>query len=304
MKTRGLYFFGLLCCLSLSQCQTVSVGNKGETSGQVPQMEGYKLVWSDEFDVDGKPDSAFWSYEEGLVRNNELQYYQADNATVKNGLLVIEGRREKVWNKAYKPGSSDWRKRQEYAGYSSSSIHTRGKKEFQYGIVEVRAKVDTASGMWPAIWTLGITRPWPANGEIDMMEYYIVDGTPSILANMAWKEGANGVAWDSEKIPLTKFLAKDPDWPNKFHVWKMDWTEDYIKLYLDEELLNQVNLRDTKNPDSSNGFLQPHYLLLNLAIGAKGGEPAKTPFPKIYEVDYVRVYQKVKGRTGDTTMVE
>src|SRR5690606_1227135 len=107
----------------------------------IPPVEGYELVWSDEFEEDGKPDSRNWSYEKGFVRNEELQYYQAANAEVKDGLLVIEGRREKIKNATHEPGSGDWRKEREYAAYSSASINTRGKREFRYGIIEVRARI-------------------------------------------------------------------------------------------------------------------------------------------------------------------
>ncbi len=254
--------------------------------------EGYKLVWHDEFDKDGKPDSANWSYEHGLVRNHELQWYQQQNATVTDGVLVIEGKREKVRNTMYDPSSQDWRKNTAFAAYTSASINTRKKQAFQYGIVEVSARIDTAMGMWPAIWTLGESKGWPANGEIDIMEFYRVQHEPTILANAAWAHQNLRAAWDERKVPLSHFLEKDPAWPEKFHIWKMDWTEQYIRLYLDDELLNEVDLNLTRNPDGFNPFHQPHYILLNLAIGSNGGDPAATVFPRKYEVDYVRVYQK------------
>lgn len=269
----------------------------GSTSGKKivekpTAPEGYELFWADEFNEDGKPDGNFWSYEKGFTRNEELQWYQEDNSNVKDGLLVIEGRKEKVKNNRYDPKSRDWRKNREYAEYTSSSINTRGKKEFQYGIIEVRAKIDTARGMWPAIWTLGVSKGWPANGEIDIMEYYLVNNQPYILANAAWAHPNKRAAWDEAKIPFSEFLEKDPEWPNKFHIWKMDWTEDYIRLYLDGELLNEVDLAETKNTDGFNPFHQPHYILLNLALGSNGGKPEKTKFPRTYEIDYVRIYQQ------------
>lgn len=259
---------------------------------QIIVPEGYELVWNDEFDIDGKPDEESWSYEIGLKRNNELQYYQPENVKIKNGLLVIEGKQENIKNEAFDSESKDWRKNQEYAQYSSASINTKGKRSFLYGIIEVRAKIDTALGMWPAIWTLGETQSWPANGEIDIMEYYLVKGKGTILANAAWASSNKRAAWDEAKIPIEKFLEKDPNWVNEFHVWKMDWNEEYIRLYLDEELLNEVDLTKTINPDGFNPFQQPHYILLNLAIGSNGGDPASTQFPKEYLVDYVRVFQK------------
>jgi len=265
-----------------------------KTSGsETPGLKGYELIWAEEFEGGEAPDPSYWSFEEGFKRNNEMQWYQPDNAKVSDGLLVIEGRREQVKNINFDPSSSDWRKNREYAEYTSSSINTRGKVEFQYGVVEVRAKIDTASGMWPAIWTLGISRPWPANGEIDIMEFYMVDKQPTILANAAWAHIQKRAAWDEAKIPFADFLAKDPDWPSKFHIWKMDWTAEYIRIYLDGELLNEVDLSHTTNPDGFNPFQQPHYLLLNLALGSNGGNLENTSFPRQYQVDYVRVYQKM-----------
>jgi beta-glucanase (GH16 family) len=253
---------------------------------------GYQLVWQEEFEKEGAVSDENWNFEKGFVRNNEMQWYQEANASQKGGMLFIEGRREKVANPAYEPGSENWKKSREFAEYTSSSINTRGKFEFQYGILEVKAKIDTASGMWPAIWTLGISKPWPANGEIDVMEFYQVKGEPTILANAAWADASKRANWDEAKIPFADFLKKDPNWPEKFHIWKMDWTEDYIRLYLDGELLNEVNLKETINPDGVNPFHQPHYILLNLALGSNGGDLSPTDFPREYVVDYVKVYQK------------
>lgn len=255
---------------------------------------GYDLVWNEEFEREGKPNSEFWNYEHGFTRNKELQWYQEDNANIRDGILIIEGRREKVKNDNYEPNSNDWKKVREFAEYTSSSINTRSKKEFQYGIIEVRAKIDTAKGNWPAIWTLGVKKTWPSNGEIDIMEYYMVAEKPHILANAAWKGSEEYVKWNSEKIHFTHFLDKDPGWPEKFHIWKMHWTKDYIRLYLDDELLNEVDLSETINPDGFIPFRQPHYILLNLALGAKGGDPSGTEFPLEYKVDFVRVYQREK----------
>lgn len=260
------------------------------------KIKGYELVWHDEFNSEdgSKPDSTDWGYEHRFVRNNELQWYQEDNAAIQDGKLVIEGRRERVQNTSYDSTSSDWRKNRPEAEYTSASINTRGKHSFKYGMFKIRAKIDTSKGMWPAIWTLGThpDRGWPANGEIDIMEFYRVDGEPTILANAAWAEEHNQDVWDDQKVPFSKFLREDPQWPEKFHIWKMDWTEDYIRLFLDDKLINEVDLSKTTNPDGFNPFHQPHYILLNLAIGSNGGDPSDTSFPRRYEVDYVRVYQK------------
>jgi arylsulfatase A-like enzyme/beta-glucanase (GH16 family) len=259
---------------------------------QIPK--GYTLIWSDEFNSDGVPNETYWSHEHGFVRNNELQWYQPDNARVQDGLLVIEGKREQIANTNYEAGSDNWRRAWEFAEYSSSSINTRGKFSFQYGILEVRARVDTSMGSWPAIWTLGVERRWPSNGEIDVMEYYRYRNQPTILANAAWGRANHSyqAIWDSSHTPLEDLLWEKPDWPERFHIWKMDWTEDYIRLYLNDVLLNEVDVSRATYADGFNPFRQPHYILLNLALGSNGGDPSNTDFPLFYEVDYVRVYQK------------
>ena len=259
------------------------------------EIPGMKLVWTDEFKINGNPNQEYWNFEKGFVRNEELQWYKEENATCVNGVLLIEGRKEEIPNPNYQAGSPSWKTNREFAHYSSSSINTRGLKQWLYGQFEVRARIDTALGAWPAIWTLGINGQWPSNGEIDVMEYYRVDSLPTILANVAWGTGQQYKAkWDSERIPFSKFTATDPDWAMKFHTWRMDWTSESIKLYLDDALLNTTLLNETINPDGSNPFTKPQYLLLNLAIGGNGGDPGKSIFPIKYEVDYVRVYQAIQ----------
>lgn len=259
--------------------------------------EGYKLVWHDEFNGEGLPDPTAWSFEKGFERNQELQWYQEENAVCQNGRLIITARQEKKENPLYVPGSNDWRRSQKLIEYSSSSIKTQGKKEFQYGRFEIRAKIPVAGGSWPAIWTLGREMEWPSCGEIDIMEYYRIDGIPHILANVAWgTEQKWNAKWDTMTIPFTHFTDKDPNWANKYHIWRMDWDEEAIRLYLDDELLNETLLSETINGslvNFKNPFHQPHYLLLNLAIGGQhGGTPDVDSFPLHYEIDYVRVYQK------------
>ena len=179
--------------------------------------------------------------------------------------------------------------------YTSASINTHHKFSFLYGKIEARMKLPAGQGMWPAFWMMGESRGpqrWPKCGEIDIMEFYRVNCSPTILANFAWGSEKRGVAkWDDLKKPFSDFTSMDPDWPKKFHVWKMDWDENSIKLYLDNHLLNDMAVKDCVNPDGFNPFLQPHYLLLNLAIGANGGDPSRSKPPIIYEVDWVRIYQ-------------
>ncbi|WP_439555068.1 glycoside hydrolase family 16 protein [Dyadobacter sp.] len=255
-----------------------------------PGFAQWKLVWADEFDSEGAPDDKNWKAEEGFVRNHELQFYQAQNAYCKGGYLIIEAKKEQVRNPAYKAGSKKWNEGREISEYTSASLITRGKQSFQYGRFEMRAKIDTRAGLWPAFWTLGNTGEWPDNGEIDIMEYY----RGMLLANIAWgsKERYKPV-WNSVKKPIKEF--NDPDWSDKFHTWRMDWDEKSIKLYVDDILLASQDTDPKMNLKNKQvaPFHQPHYILVGMAIGGdNGGDPAGTEFPARYEIDYVRVYQQ------------
>ena len=256
-------------------------------------VPGYALVWADEFNRDGPPDPTNWTYERGFVRNQELQWYATGNAKAAGGLLVIEARRERVPNPEFDAAATDWRRRRPAADYTSTSLMTRGLHSWQYGRFEMRARIDTRPGLWPAFWTLGVARPWPHNGEIDIMEYY--RGT--LLANAAWGGAERFQAiWDDSRTPLASFGKA---WPDAFHVWRMDWDERMISLSVDGQVLNEVDLSKTINQDDTraNPFHQPHYLLVNLAVGGtQGGDPSSTEFPARFEVDYVRVYQLLTAR--------
>jgi beta-glucanase (GH16 family) len=257
---------------------------------KIPKYKGYKLVWSDEFNVNGVPDTKNWDYETGFVRNQEAQWYQKENAYCQDGFLVIEARNENRVNPGFVcKNHRDWAKRRDSVKVTSSCLITRGKHSWQYGRFEMRAKIPVGKGMWPAFWTLGLEGNWPANGEIDIMEYY----TGKILANTAWKSKKSDTAWDSQTVMLNHF--KDASWADKFHVWRMDWDAQSIKLFVDDELLNETDLKETVHAVNQKilPFQQPHYILLNLAVGGiNGGDFTKASFPSRYIIDYVRVYQK------------
>ena len=209
------------------------------------------------------------------------------DAYCKNGLLIIEATKEQKPNPNYAEGSSDWRKDRSQINYTSACIITRNKQQWQYGRFEMRAKIDVSNGMWPAWWTLGATKPWPASGEIDIMEYY----RGKLLANIACADSDRKAKWFSIRTPV------DSVWASQFHTWRMDWDEKEIALYIDDLLMNETPLDSLVNKDGSNfnPFKQPHYMLLDFAIGGQnGGDPSRTDFPKTFEVDYVRVYQKNK----------
>jgi beta-glucanase (GH16 family) len=259
-------------------------GSGGGASIDVPA--GYKLVWHDEFDVDGPPNPANWKFETGFVRNEEAQWYQPSNASVQGGLLSIEARRERVANPKY-TGKGDWKTMRQYAEYTSSSLHTNGLHAWQYGRFEMRGRIPTSAGMWPAWWTLGTSGEWPANGEIDMMEFY----QGKVLANVACGTSTRYTAkWDSQTKQVSTLGA---NWSTEFHVWRMDWDAQQIVIYLDDQELNTTTLASMLNPDGTSPFEQKAYMLMDLAIGGmNGGDPSATGFPQRYEVDYIRVFQK------------
>lgn len=286
MKRLHITCISFLVLILLSGCDNQKSSSTKSTS------DDYELIWADEFDYDGIPDSANWKFEKGFVRNEELQWYQADNAYCRNGNLVIEARCERKKNPYYVPGSDNWRTNREFAEYTSSSLMTKGLHDWKFGRFEMRAKIDTRPGLWPAFWTLGVNREWPHNGEIDIMEFY----KDQLLANIAWGSSEKWQpVWDTFILPLDSLRQIDEDWSNKFHIWRMDWDEKGINLYMDDVLMNSADLSTTINTDSegANPFLQPHYIIVNLAIGGTGGgDPSQTIFPTSYEIDYVRVYQK------------
>lgn len=275
-----------------------SRGNPDASERLITPPRGHELVWSQEFDTPGPPDPAIWSPEIGFSRNQELQWYQPDNASIADGVLVIEARRERVKNPQHDPGSKQWKSAREFAEYTSCSLTTRGKHQWLYGVFEMRARIDTRPGLWPAWWTLGDQRPWPGCGEIDIMEYY--EGV--VLANACWKKGKDRWSqhWDATRTALDVLEASDDDhadsgpWSSRFHIWRMEWTHDRIDLFVDGRLLNSVDLSRTFNPDGSNPFREPHHMLVNLAIGGNnGGDPTPTEFPARYEIDYIRVFQPI-----------
>ena len=262
--------------------------------------EGMELVWSDEFSVNGRPDPKNWTYETGYVRNHEAQWYRPESAEVKDGFLVITAEHHK--QPLSNPRGNG--RRFGFGGggdnrpieYTSACLITKGLQSFQYGRIEARIKAPLTEGSWPAFWTLGISESWPSCGEIDIFEYY----KETVLANFCWSsnKGQWTAEWNTVRNPLSKFTKDDPEWANKFHVYSMDWDENRIVLSVDGVAVNDSAIDKVKNAryrSLENPFRQPHYLLVNLALGGdNGGDVTKMTFPAYMYVDYVRVYQKKK----------
>lgn len=272
---------------------------KPDKTGRVVPPDGYRLVWHDEFNGKGRPDPDKWVPETGFVRNKEMQWYQLKNARQSGGRLIITGRRENTPNPKFEKGSKDWRKNRKTIEYSSASLTTKGKFSVTYGILEARVRFNPTEGVWPAFWTTGISENWPSCGEIDILEYY----RGKYLANFVWgaKQPWTGI-WRSKTVSLESRIAKDPRWAEKFHVFKLDWDEKRMRIFIDDELVNEIATADAVNlryDKIENPFRQPHFIIINLALGANGGSLDKLDFPARYEVDYVRVFQK-EGENKDS----
>lgn len=236
----------------------------------------WELVWADEFNYQGLPDPNKWSYESGFIRNREKQYYtkaRLENARVENGVLIIESRKEQ-----YEKGE-----------YTSASLHTRGKAEWVYGRIEVRAKLPTGKGMWPAIWMLGINQDkvgWPACGEIDIMENVGFD--PNTICANIHTRAYNHVKKTNKGSKIT--CARPYE---SYHIYAIEWSQDRIDFFLDDQKYFSFANEGTGN--DAWPYDKPHYLILNAAIGgAWGGQQGidDAIFPQKYCIDYVRVFKK------------
>jgi Glycosyl hydrolases family 16/Calx-beta domain len=240
---------------------------------------GYNLVWADEFDGTAL-NTAVWTYEMGDGcpgncgwGNNEKQYYREDNTSIVNGNLVITAKKQKF-------GTKD---------YTSSRLITKGKKQFKYGRIDIRAALPEGKGLWPALWMLGANIDavsWPSCGEIDIMELAgdlpnRVVGTVHFGANIS----------QHQYISMPKYLSGTANFQDEFHVFSLNWVADKIEFLVDNEVFHTIT------PASLNGapypFNKNFFFVFNVAVGGTfPGDPNNTtPFPQNMIVDYVRVFQ-------------
>ena len=260
------------------------------SSRPAAQRAGWQLVWSDEFDYTGLPDPKKWTCEVGFVRNQEKQYYteaRKENARVADGVLTLEGRKEHFPNAQYDPKArGDWQKDRKNADYTSGCITTQGKASWTYGRIEVRAKLPHGKGVWPAVWTLGTSIPkigWPRCGEIDIMEF--VGHTPDKV------HGTVHYGADGKHRSQGGKLTVDKPWED-FHVYAVEWEADRIDFFFDDTKYFTFKSA-AADADGANAFRQPHYLLLNLALGGSwGGRIDEGVLPQRLVIEYVRVYQR------------
>lgn len=279
--------------VEITNAEGSTLSNEGniDTSETVTAYSNYSLVWNDEFNYEGAPSDAKWHHQYiplfgGGWANNEEQHYTArlDNSYVSDGTLKIVAKRE-----SYSYNGS--RK-----NYTSARLNS--KFDIQYGRIDVRAKLPQRAGTWPAIWTLGTninetgnyhgnsagSVGWPACGEIDIMEQNGWDKN-LVQGYFHWADTSSSEYQSYGEVKSTQDLGVG-SLTNDFHLYSLVWNTNSMLIYVDEILV--VSMSNNGN----NPFDNPHYLLLNIAMGGTLGGNIPDSFTQdIMEIDYVRFYQ-------------
>ncbi|MEI7735218.1 MAG: glycoside hydrolase family 16 protein [Ferruginibacter sp.] len=240
-----------------------------------------KLVWADEFNYKGSPDSTKWSFDMGNGcpsvcgwGNNELEFYtnRIQNARVEKGKLIIEARKE-VNDKF---------------NYTSARVVSKNKGDWKYGRIEVKAKIPAGTGMWPAIWMLPTNWEyggWPRSGEIDIMEN--VGYWPDSVLSTVHTGAYNGMLNTQKTAGVNR-----NDLSAKFHVYAAEWTADSIRFFIDN--IPYHTFKNDHTGTEAWPFDKEFHLLMNIAVGGNWGGKYGVDdkiFPQKMEIDFVRVYQ-------------
>lgn len=276
-------FLLLAGAVSMQSCKNLDAKDQA-TIYTGPSMEKWELIWQDDFNVNGLPSSSFWEYDvaDGCPHvcgwgNNELQYYTKEdekNARVENGHLIIEAHKASLGNKEY----------------TSARLVTRGKNAWRNGKIEVRAKLPTGLGTWPAIWMMPEENAyggWPRSGEIDIMEH--VGYCPDTIFGTVHTEAFNhGIG---TQVGAGSY---QPNAEGEFHTYSIIWNDDSISWMIDgkqyHEFLNK------KKTYKEWPFDKPFHIILNVAVGGNwGGKHGvdSSVFPQKMVVDYVKVYKNI-----------
>ncbi|MBL7845150.1 MAG: glycoside hydrolase family 16 protein [Cyclobacteriaceae bacterium] len=242
----------------------------------------YTLVWSDEFNYSGSPDSTKWNYDlgDGCPNvcgwgNNELQFYTNNpkNVRVENGVLIIEAHNDSLGGKPY----------------TSTRIVSKNKGDWLYGRIEVKAKLPRGKGTWPAIWMLSTDWSyggWPESGEIDIMEHVGFD--PGVIHGTIHTKKYNHISQTQKEGIITIEDCQD-----EFHRYTIDWQENKIDFFVDDQLYHSV-VRNPEDDFTGWPFDKRFHLIMNIAVGGNWGGMQgidDSIWPQRMEVDYVRVYQ-------------
>ena len=253
-----------------------------------PGYATYSLVWSDEFDGSSL-NTANWTPDIGTGcpslcgwGNNELEYYRSQNVTVTGGNLVLTARAESYGG----------------ASFTSGKVTTRGKRSFLYGRVEMRAKLPTGGGMWPAFWMMpqdDVYGGWAASGEIDIMDS--ANGTTSVGGALHY-----GGTWPDNTSTSSSYSLGGANFADAFHVYAVEWEPDAIRWYVDGMLfMTRVSSQWYSSGAPGNArapFDQAFYIILNAAVGGyytgcTSYDCITADLPQEYLIDYVRVYEDI-----------
>ena len=264
-----ILFYTILIGLATANCSSSDdAGNQNNTSSDpdLPVGSGNNdvIVWSDEFDGDGYINSQFWNYETGGGGwgNQEVQVYSNSSANIikENGILKITAIKESN------------------GSYSSARITTQNKIDFKYARIDIRAKLPSLAGTWPALWMLGDNYSsvgWPRCGEIDIMEQF---------ADKTYVQST--CHWDNNGSTASYGLPTDLSTPTEFHTYSIDWRQGSIKAYLDDVLFYEMSTNSTMPFDAN------FFFIFNVAMGGTNGGTIDPNFTSdSMEVDYIRVYQ-------------
>lgn len=263
-----------VCTLINENGTRLPTNNAGYSTPQ--SYPNYTLVWADEFDGNALQTSS-WNYEIGNGSNgwgnNEHQYYTSNpkNVFVSEGNLIIEARRERI----------------ETFPYTSARLTTKGKREFQFGRIDIRAKLPKGKGVWPALWMLGANISqvgWPRCGEIDIME--LIGHEPNKVHGTLHWNGTNGHAFRGGSTTLAS-----GDFSDRFHVFSILWKKDTISWYVDDALFYSMSRPDFG--EAVYPFNAPQFFLFNVAVGGNwpGYPDESTILPQRMFVDYIRIFQ-------------
>jgi beta-glucanase (GH16 family) len=275
-KNATLALSEVICTIRNDDTYIPTSSNDGYTTPD--NYSGYTLAWADEFNGT-QIDPANWGYDigGGGWGNDEWQFYTAEsrNAYVKNGRLIIEALKEKYQNR----------------DYTSARLITKGKREFTFGRVDIRAKLPKGQGIWPALWMLGSNIDqigWPACGEIDIME--LLGHQPDkTYGTIHWGKQGAGV---SQTAQGSLQLTNGKTFADEFNVFSLDWEKDKLSILVNDKVIFSTTA--AKLGAANYLYNSPYFFIMNIAVGGRwpGYPDATTVFPQRMEVDYIRVFQK------------
>jgi len=271
-------------------------GNTASTTRTVIVEEAYpglRLFWNEEF-LGSQIDTDLWSYDLGTGSNgwgnNEFQYYQRENASLIDGKLVIEAKRESF-------GGRD---------YTSSRLKTQGSFDFRYGRLDVSAKLPEGQGIWPAIWMLGSSFTqigWPFSGEIDVME--MIGGSDredTVYGTAHWNQGGVERPYQPVMFGGSYSLNNGETFSDDFHTFSVQWDADEIAWLVDDVRFHVMSLDDS---DNLAAFQEKFFIILNVAVGGNwpGAPDDSTQFPQRMEIDFLRLYQDPNNQAPQVTLI-